>query len=675
MPLRVGQILTRTEQAMDKSPTVNVIPEKSIPGDSPPLERSDFQTLFDRAPIGIFRTTSAGQVRYVNACMAAMVGAASPQEAMARFSDLSKQLYADPARRRDFVRQISRNGEVQGFEYEAVRLDGEHRWLSMSARISERCPDGTVVIDGFTVDITEIKAMEKALRESEQRFRSAFDNSSFGRTMTLPDGRLNRVNKALCEMLGRDARTLANMKIADITHPDDLAGSLALVQQMLDGQSAVRRTQKRYVHADGRMVWGDVSVILIRDEAGQPVHFLTEMVDITEQKQAEQKNIELERQLNHAQKMEAVGRLAGGVAHDFNNLLSIILGYAETMLEELPEGHPLGESLKEISDAGGRAKQLTRQLLAFSRKQTLELVHIDVNAVVTGFEKLLRRVIGEDIDLKLTLSSTALLVKADVSRIEQVLMNLAVNARDAMPRGGCLTIETAMVRSPQSLGMATLPSASGPYARIVVSDTGMGMDRETLQRVFEPFFTTKGKDQGTGLGLATSYGIVHQHGGSIEVHSAPGKGARFTILLPLSDAGPAQKGHGSEARAPHAVAATILVVEDDPSVRKLAVSILRKKGYRILEPADVHDAVALASDPTVPIDLLLTDVVMPGMMGPEVYAKVAAYHPNLRVLYMSGHTYNVLSQHGIPEDEAHLIQKPFSVKGLVDKVHAVLQAF
>ncbi|MBI5896681.1 MAG: PAS domain S-box protein [Desulfobacterales bacterium] len=503
---------------------------------------------------------------------------------------------------------------------------------------------------------------------------SAFDDSSFGRTMTLPDGRLDRVNKALCQMLGYDAPMLEKMKIADITHPDDLAASLEFVNGLLDGKATVRRTQTRYLHAGGRVIWADVGVILIRDETGQPAHFLTEMADITEQRQAEQKNLELERQLNQAQKMEAVGRLAGGVAHDFNNLLSIVLGYAETMLEEVSAGDPMHESLKEIFDAGSRAKQLTRQLLAFSRKQELELVRGDINAVVIGFEKLLRRVIGEDIELGLVLAPEALFVKADVSQIEQVLMNLAVNARDAMPQGGCLTIETSRVLLGASRGSWENGSAPGCFARIVVSDTGMGMDSDTLQRVFEPFFTTKDKDHGTGLGLATSYGIVHQHGGTMEVFSRPGQGSRFTILLPVVQEGPVQKSVASEAGERGPMAATILVVEDDPSVRKLAINILRKKGYRVIESKNVHEALALAAQQAEPIDLLLTDVVMPGMMGPAVFKKVATLHPKIKVLYISGYTYNILAQHGVPEDDRQLLPKPFSVKALADKVHAVLNA-
>jgi two-component system, cell cycle sensor histidine kinase and response regulator CckA len=530
--------------------------------------------------------------------------------------------------------------------------------------------------------IADIKSTEHSVRESEQqrllaeseaRFRSAFDDSSFGRTMALPDGRLNRVNKALCQMLGYDAPTLAEKRIADITHPDDIAASQELVQSLLEGKAAARRMQKRYLHADGRTIWADVSVILIRDATRQPLHFLTEMVDINEQKQAEQKNLELERQLNQAQKMEAVGRLAGGVAHDFNNLLSIVLGYAETLLEELPDGDPRRDSLKEIFDAGSRAKQLTRQLLAFSRKQALELVHIDINTVVAGFEKLMRRVIGEDIELRLALAPEALLVKADVSQIEQVLMNLAVNARDAMPKGGRLTIETTMGRRDayESSGNCSAPER---YARISVSDTGTGMDRDTLQRLFEPFFTTKDKDHGTGLGLATSYGIVHQHGGTIEVFSESGHGTRFTIALPLVGEAPAQDRVASKSLERQPAAASILVVEDDPSVRKLAVNILRNKGYGVIESKNVHEAVELAAQQKEPVDLLLTDVVMPGMMGPEVFKKVAAHHPNIKVLYMSGYTYNILTQHGVPEGDRQLIQKPFSVKDLVNKVQGVLNS-
>ena len=370
--------------------------------------------------------------------------------------------------------------------------------------------------------------------------------------------------------------------------------------------------------------------------------------------------------------METVGRLAGGVAHDFNNLLSIILGYAEIALQTSNKDHPHHELLTQIYQAGVRASDLTRQLLAFSRKQILEMKIVDVSSAVTGFEKLMCRLIGEDIAVNLSLTSDPLPVKADISQLEQVLMNLAINARDAMPEGGALTIETRVVELDEAYAKTRPGVTPGAYAMIGVSDTGCGMGGDILEHIFEPFFTTKERDKGTGLGLATCYGIVKQHQGNIWVYSEPGHGTTFKIYLPLC----AEKGVAEARpvkRLPRVTgSATALIVEDDPSVRKLAGRILADHGYVVIESDDVADAIAKAASHDGPIHLVLTDVVMPGMKGPEAFVYIREHHPEAKVLYMSGYTENVIVRHGMLKEGIVYIQKPFTAKGLLEKCYQVL---
>ncbi len=387
---------------------------------------------------------------------------------------------------------------------------------------------------------------------------------------------------------------------------------------------------------------------------------------------AEQETKRLEAQLIQSQKMEAVGQLAGGVAHDFNNLLTIILGYSQMIGEEMGAGSGSGEAIKEIHDAAIRAKNLTRQLLAFGRKQMLEMHVVDVNQVVKGFEKLIRRTIGEDIRMELLLTPDQTWVKADISQLEQILMNLAVNARDAMPDGGVLTIETACMDLDESYTASRLGSAPGPHVMISVNDTGSGMDHETVERIFEPFYTTKPLGRGTGLGLSTVYGVVKQHGGNIWVYSEPGRGTTFKVYLPSVAQEIPEEQQRPKVQQPVTKGLSVLVVEDEPSLMKLARRVLERSGYQVHAAGDAEDAVEFARTTQAPIHLLLTDVIMPKMKGTEVFGKVIHYHPEIRVLYMSGYTENVIARQGILQEGIHFLQKPFSARSLLEKVSETL---
>jgi len=405
----------------------------------------------------------------------------------------------------------------------------------------------------------------------------------------------------------------------------------------------------------------------LRDAEGHAQGAICMALDITDRKQ-------LEEQLRQAQKMEAVGRLAGGIAHDFNNLLMVIQGYADLLADRLPTGDPLHRNAEQIQMASQRATSLTRQLLAFSRKQMLAPKVLNIQTVVADMEKILRRLIGEDIQLETSSAADLGLVKADRSQIEQVIMNLAVNARDAMPQGGRLTIETGNVELDSTFTHPPAVLAPGQYVMLAVTDNGCGMDAETQAHIFEPFFTTKEKGKGTGLGLATVYGIVKQSGGYVWVYSEPARGTSFKIYLPrIEEPQPGatrdrQMDRGSLQRGSE----TILLVEDEKGVRELAREYLHMTGYTVIEAENGHTALELAAMHSGPIHLLMTDVVMPGISGRELAERVSHIRPGIKVLYMSGYTDQSVVHHGIIEDDAVLLQKPFTVTTLASKLRELL---
>jgi PAS domain S-box-containing protein len=408
----------------------------------------------------------------------------------------------------------------------------------------------------------------------------------------------------------------------------------------------------------------------LRGADGEVLGAICMALDITDRK-------ELEERFRQAQKMEAVGRLAGGIAHDFNNLLMVIQGYADLLTERLPAGDPLRRNAEQIQMASQRAASLTQQLLAFSRKQILAPKVLNIHAVVVDMEKILRRLIGEDIHLETNSQRDLGLVKADRSQIEQVILNLAVNARDAMPGGGRITIETANVELDASFTRVPQVLAPGRYVMLAVTDSGMGMDAATQAHIFEPFFTTKEKGKGTGLGLATVYGIVKQSGGYVWVYSEPGHGATFKIYLPRieeEDTGSIVR-EPSETRAlPRGSSEMVLLVEDEKGVRELAREYLETSGYRVIEAEDGHSALELAAMHAGPIDVLVTDVVMPGIGGRELAERVMQIRPGIKVLYMTGYTDRAIVHHGILETDAVLLQKPFTLETLASKLREILTA-
>ncbi len=627
---------------------------------------------------------------------------------------------------------------------------------------------------------------ERGVR-SEERFLATFEQAAVGIAHVAPDGRWLRVNRKLCEIVGYAREELLRLTFQDITHPDDLERDLTQVARMLDGSLTTYAMEKRYFRKDGRVVWIELTVSLVRTAAGEPDYFISVVEEITRRKTAEamlratearletlsrtnligiatasadgglldaneaflgmvgyslerlrgglrlpdvvspgamgrvlapskggdraapfeaelvrrdgstfpvlmgsgstgeggdariffvldiSERRRLEEQFRQSQRVETVGRLAGGVAHDFNNLLTPILSYCDLILKDTGPGGEWSEELLEVRRAGERAAALTRQLLAFSRKQVLQPRVVDLGALVSDAANLLRRLIGEDVTLTLALLPRPGWVLVDPGQIEQVLMNLAVNARDAMPRGGQLTVETATAEVDEEYARGRPEMEAGRYVVLSVSDTGTGMSDEAMGHLFEPFFTTKEKGKGTGLGLATVHGIVKQSRGHIWVYSELGRGTTFKVYLPevggpateVEEPAPARAAGGAE---------TVLVVEDDDSLRALVVRVLRSLGYRVLEAPEGTSALILSKTHDGSIDLLLTDVVMPGISGRELAEQIRVSRRRIKILYMSGYTENAIVHHGVLDPATALLEKPFTPDVLAARVRTVLDS-
>jgi PAS domain S-box-containing protein len=517
----------------------------------------------------------------------------------------------------------------------------------------------------------ERRRTQEALGASESQLRAIFDEAAVGMAVVDLDGRLVRTNRALQAMLGYGADELHSMLFSQITHPDDVGTDWELFGDLVAGERTQYQVEKRYFRGDGSILWTHLNVSLVRDAENAPCFTVGIMEDVTERRRAEEALRQSQDELLQAQKMETVGRLAGGVAHDFNNLLTVIKGNTQLLLAELPPGSPMREELEEIDGVSGRAADLTRQLLAFSRRQVLQPRVLDLNAAVAQADRLLRRLLGEDVEFRTTLDPVLGAVRADPGQLEQVLMNLALNARDAMPRGGKLTLETRNVWLDAEYTLRHPSVAPGPYVMVAVSDTGHGMDAGTQARIFDPFFTTKEPGKGTGLGLATVYGIVRQSGGHVWVYSEVGRGTSFKVYLPRADEAPEPETALAGAELPRGTE-TILLVEDDDGVRRLARRVLSRAGYEVLEAPDGHEALTAAAAHPGPIHLVVTDVVMPGMSGREVAERMATARPEAEVLYTSGYTDDAIVHHGVLDDGMAFLQKPFDPSTLLRAVRGAL---
>jgi PAS domain S-box-containing protein len=571
---------------------------------------------------------------------------------------------ADPAAGERRVRQTVAGADITHFVSEQRRADGGRMQVEVSAFLVEY--RGRTAILSINRDVSTRGRAEAALRRSEARFQAMFESSAAGIAMLDDAGVLVETNTALNRMLGHPDHQLTGSELALLAHPREAEALRRGTRDVLGGGSGHWRGEVRFLDAGGRAVWGQVTLSAVADGGSDGGRYGIAIVqNVTERKQAEEALAQSESLLRHAQRLEAVGRLAGGIAHDFNNLLMAILTHAYA-LQHGPGRDPDPEgSAAEIQRAAERGAALVRQLLAFSRNQVPESVVLDLNAVVGETERLARRLIGEDVDLVLRMDPALPAVRADRSQMEQVLMNLLVNARDAMPGGGRLVVETEGVRVEE--GVAGV--APGAWALLTVSDTGHGMDAATRERIFDPFFTTKEVGRGTGLGLSTVYGIVQQAGGTILVDSQPGAGARFRLYFPaVEPAGdPAET---PAAREPGRGSGTVLLVEDEPQLRAPLARILRERGYTVLDAGDGEEALALAAAHPGPIHLLLSDVVMPRMGGVELAAALARVRPDVRTLLMSGYAFEALGA-AHPEG-AEMLAKPVHPDELVRRVRAAL---
>ncbi|MGA2984964.1 MAG: PAS domain S-box protein, partial [Terriglobia bacterium] len=612
---------------------------------------------------GVLRSTLDGKILDCNRSLVRMLGYDSIEGLKSHNTD---DLYFFPGFRDLILKRAKTESVLVGNEMCLKRMDGSPVWVLFNVSLIDGDGETGGVLEGTLIDITVRKRAEEALKNNEATLARAQRIAHLGNwVQDLIKDELHWSDECY-RIFGVTAEAFRPSfeEFLRRVHPEDRgmvkkAYTDALYQDKpysLDHRIVLPDGSSRYVHEEAEIT---------RDEAGKAISMLGTVHDVTEQKQ-------LEQQFRQAQKMEAVGRLAGGVAHDFNNLLTIINGYSEFTLDGLKLDDPNRKHVEEVRKAGERAASLTRQLLAFSRQQVMDLQVLDLNSVITSMNMMLGRLIGEDINLVTVTGKDLGRVKADPGQIEQIIVNLAVNARDAMPQGGKIIMETRNVDLDAPYAQTHGVVKAGPYVMLAMSDTGIGMDAETQKRIFEPFFTTKEIGKGTGLGLSTVYGIVKQSDGYTWVYSEPGKGTTFKIYLPRIDE--PLEVHGLENADAEAARGTetLLVVEDEPAVRMLVLESLRMKGYRVLEASNGAEAISIAAQNPRSIHLLIADVVMPEIGGRVLAEGLMSTHPEMKVLYMSGYTDNAIVHHGVLETGTAFLQKPFTPKALAQKVREVL---
>ena len=635
-----------------------------------------FATLFRCSPAAVSLADVESGFRYleVNGAFEQFTGYRREEAVGRTLAEL--KLWADRQEFAEALKCLRENSRLRGFEFRFRRKDGEIRTGLISMEPIELTGRSCVVI--ATIDITERRRAQQALQESTRQFLAVAKCIPDMIWSTDLSGRFTYVSPAAERLYGWTAEELLKLSYRDTTAPGQSVKSEFLLSQELERASSADYDRNRVLTweaerlcKDGSTFQAEINASLVWSEDGKLIGVTGVTRDITERKRAEAEREKLLAQLAQAQKMESIGRLAGGMAHDFNNLLTVINGFSKLALSELPTGDPLRDDLEEILKAGERGTALTRQLLAFSRKQILQPRVLDMNGVVGDMRKMVERLMGEDVDVEFVLAAESPMVHADPHQLEQVILNLAANARDAMPDGGRLLVETALVEVAESYTAAHAEARAGRYATLAVSDTGEGMDEATRQRIFEPFFTTKGPGEGTGLGLSMVQGIVGQSGGFINVYSEPGRGTTFRIYLPALAGAPADEEKPAalpELRGKE----TILVVEDQDEVRRYAAAVLKGYGYRVMEAASAGEALLMCEREGARIHLVLTDVVMPFASGPELVTRLAILRPEIKALFMSGYTDNAVAHHEVLEEGAHFIQKPFSPEELVGKIRSVL---
>jgi PAS domain S-box-containing protein len=701
------------------------IAERELAEEALSASEAEHRSLFDNATMGIYRSTAEGKLIKANDAFAKMLGYDSAEEVLA--CDLERDMYFIPGERANLIAEKFPTGSADGLEILWKKKDGSKIWVHMNARAVLNDAGRPVFFDTCIHDVTKRVYAEASLQEANERALKDYEQlveriAALGQTLgnarelTAIFGALRdfAVVSVPCDGLAialydqdRQTRHVAYCwtegkefdpkDVSEVPVRDGLAGRAIKSRRVLidnnyqlalqgtesvvpAGAQIAEQTSRSAMAAPMTVMGRTVGCVEVQanQSAGYRQEHATAMRMAASLAGTAVENVTLiareqakEEQLRQSQKMEAVGQLAGGIAHDFNNLLTAITGYSELTLRDLDPASSSYAKITEVKKAGDRAASLTRQLLAFSRKQILQAKVLDLNTVIPEMEKMLRRLIGENISLQTSLDPQLGQVKADPGQVEQILLNLCVNARDAMPNGGLLTIQTTNVTLSQPYRNQQVFIRAGSYVMLSVSDNGCGMDAETQARIFEPFFTTKDLGKGTGLGLSTVYGIVKQSEGTIWVYSEVGRGTTFKIYLPRADesVAPADNARANLVPGGHE---TILLVEDEEIVRALAREILETQGYEVLTATNGEEGLRVCHQFGGRIDLLITDVVMPNMSGRELAENVAGLRPETRILYMSGFTDDAIVRHGVLDDGVSFIQKPFSPDALAMKARSVL---
>ena len=630
-------------------------------------QEQKYRVIAENAILGIF-VAQEGQIRYANLSTLTNVGYTRDELSAKPFIGFIHPDDREMVSKRHFKRL---QGESLPSRY-AIRIlekTGQVRWAELN--VIQIQWDGLPATLNFMTDITQRKQAEDALRASEIKFRQMVEKSSMGIAIIDDQATVTYANTALSEMLGYEKDEIEGNDFSLFLWDTSREKAVAFYRKRQKGESVPDRYGVSLKNKSGEIRYGEVQSNVFADSRGTP-NTIVQITDITDQLASEENRKQLENQLRQAQKMESVGRLAGGVAHDFNNMLNVILGRAELAMLGLAPDHPIQADLAEIEQACRRSAALTQQLLAFARKQAIAPMVLDLNDKVGGTLKMLQRMIGEDKELIWIPGHDLWPIRMDPAQIDQILANLAVNAHDAITGVGKVVVETRNIILDADYCTGHAGFVPGAYAMLSVSDNGCGMEKDTLRHLFEPFFTTKEVGKGTGLGLATIYGIVKQNRGFINVYSEPGEGAIFKIYLPrfvtageeaakLSIVKPAVGGHE-----------TILLVEDEPAILSIGKSMLEKLGYTVLIAGSPNEAIELAKDTEQKIDLLITDVVMPEMNGKALAEKLKTVCSGIRCLYMSGYSANVIAHRGVLDESVDFIQKPFSSVELDRKIRGAL---
>lgn len=621
-----------------------------------------FRAMFENIVIGVYQIAPDGKVLNANPALAKMLGFSSTEELTK--NNLRDSHLGPDYLSADFRRKIDKDGQVVGLERAWRKLDGSVLWVRESVR-AIRDDTGTVMYyEGTAEDITYRMEMEEALRKSEEQYRSFFEEDVTAAFLTLPDGTIDACNPAFVRMFGFKSRDEAlSTKVTNL-YPDEDA--YRKVVESIEEDRTLADHELELRKRDGTPAYVRANFVGIFDESDNLVGIKQYIIDETTCKS-------LEQQLIQAQKLEGIGRLAGGVAHDYNNILSVILGHGGLMLKRLRAEDPIYRQVEAIINAANRAAELTRRLLAFARKEIVSPKVVNLNSSIESIQKMLERLIGENVRLLFSPGSDLWNIKIDPTQIDQVLINLATNARDAIHDVGTITIETSNVRIDERFIHGHMDFQRGDYVQLAFTDSGKGMDRETKEKIFEPFFTTKPKGQGTGLGLSTVYGIVKQNGGNLNVYSEPGKGTTFRIYFPrfvgnikeLEQKPLLESLSGTE---------TILAVEDQPDLLELAKNSLEEFGYKVVTALSPGEAILLCGTCHDEISLLLTDIIMPTMNGKELRSKIEKIKPSIKTVFMSGYTADVITDGGMLDEGVEFIQKPFTPQALAKKVRDVLSS-